>query len=751
MRQALIYKGKVKTMEIPAPVVSNGRVLIRVVNSCISAGTEMANIASAEKPIAKTLLEQPEKIRKILRLIRSEGLEKVRDQYRSIKDAAQATGYSVSGIVIGMGRDVEGFSVGDHVAAGGGGYAYHAEFVEVPVNLVVKMPVELAFGPASTVAVGAIALHGVRRASPGIGEVCVVIGTGILGLIALQILVSSGVQVIAVDVNRQRLEIARALGATQGFNPAVEDPVAAVAHFTDGQGADAVLFAASTSDSKPLSQAFQMCRRKGKVVLMGVSGMEINRKDIYPGEIDLLVSTSYGPGRYDKTYEEGGMDYPYAYVRWTEGRNFSAYLRLLETGQINLDPLISRVYPIEASSEAFAALKSKEDNPVLVLLDYGIPDGITELPVERKLVLKTPPDQKTQPGLKSAPDQKTQPDLKSAPDLKIPPDLKTTPDLKTPPTLKKDIVRVGIIGVGNFTQSMHLPNLKKLEGKFSIQALASHSGVKVRNAGSFYNVSYVTTDYNEVIQDGDIDLVMICTRHGNHASLVLQSLEAGKHVFVEKPLATNYEDLQAIEDYFKQHEAGSPLLMVGYNRRFSPYTREIKKFTDDRMGPLFIHYRMNAGYHPADHWTQADGGRIIGEACHIIDIASALTNCRVKDCQSRHIVPSGGKFSPSDNKSILLEYEDGSLVTIEYTSMGNTSLEKEYMEIHFDNKSIVMHDYKRLESHGAALRHISSRKSLKGHLEELEVLYDSIAGKSQQWPIDLDSLIETTAVSFRVA
>jgi predicted dehydrogenase/threonine dehydrogenase-like Zn-dependent dehydrogenase len=709
MLQALIHKGSVKAEEIPAPVVGKGKILIRVINSCISAGTEMAGVSSSGKSPVRTMLEQPEKVRKILNMIRSEGLGRLLEQYRFLKESGQPTGYSVSGIVIGLGEDVSEFRVGDPVAAAGGGYAYHAEFVEVPKNLVVSIPSGVDFREASSVAIGAIALHGVRRTGLELGEYCVVMGNGILGLIAVQMLRISGIRVIAVDIDKNRLNTAATFGAEHVINPNEEDPVKAVENITGGRGTDAVLFAAATQDSTPLSQAFQMCRRKGSVILMGVSGMDLNRKDIYSGELDFRISTSYGPGRYDKIYEEEGYDYPYAYVRWTEGRNFTEYLRLLASKQVFIEPLIHQVYPIEEAGKAFDSLKETGNKPLIVILDYGTPVDISSIPVERKLLLSARP------------------------------------------LVKGGRINVGILGIGNFAQSVHLPNLKKLGEKYAIYALASLSGVKAKNAGAFFNARYVTTQYDEIIADKSIQLVMICTRHGNHASLALKALEAGKHVFVEKPLATNPEDLRLLEDYFEKHAKDAPLLMVGFNRRFSPYLREIKKYTDNRIGPLFIHYRMNAGYQPSDHWTHQDGGRIIGEACHIIDLMGALTNCKILACHADSIETNKTKFLSSDNKSFTLKYEDGSLATVEYVSTGSRLMAKEYMEIHFDEKSIILDDYRQLRSFGFRIRPISSKVSNKGHLEELKVLFDHLSQKGQEWPIDWENLAETTRTSFTIA
>ncbi|MFO7369521.1 MAG: bi-domain-containing oxidoreductase [Bacteroidales bacterium] len=709
MLQALIRNGHVNTEEVPTPVVRKGRVLIRVVYSCISAGTEMAGVSSTGKSPLRTILEQPEKIMKILNMLRSEGLSKLVNQYRFIKDSGLPTGYSVSGIVIGIGEDVENFKIGDRVAAAGGGFAYHAEFVEVPKNLVTLMPASLDFKEASTVAIGAIALHGIRRTELKLGEFCVVIGSGILGLIAIQILRKSGIRVVAVDINAERLDIASLLGAEFIINSTTEDPVNLIETITRGHGADAILFAAATSDNKPLAQAFQMCKRKGKVVLMGVSGMELSRKDMYAREIDFHISTSYGPGRYDINYEENGSDYPYSYVRWTEGRNFEEYLRLLATKDVVLDKLISEVFPIENSGKAFESLKSSDHKPLIVLLDYGLPADHFAPSIQRKLILSA----------------------------------------EKP--VEHNKIKIGIIGVGNFVQSVHLPNLNKLNHHYTIHALASQSGVKAKNAGSFYNANYVTTDYDEIIKDKDIDLVMICTRHGNHAELTLKALQAGKHVFVEKPLATTLDDLEQLERFFQTHTSNTPLLMVGYNRRFSPYIREIRKLTDNRIGPMFIHYRMNAGFQPADHWTHQNGGRIIGEACHIVDLMSALTNCQIMTSKAEGIKSSHSKFLTSDNKVITLKYEDGSVAVIEYISMGNRDLPKEYMEIHFDEKSIILSDYKQTESYGCKLNTSPSKISKKGHFEELLALHNSLAGNCSDWPIKWPQLYETTRVTIELA
>jgi predicted dehydrogenase/threonine dehydrogenase-like Zn-dependent dehydrogenase len=653
MKQALVKKGIVIGEDVPAPMISKGSILIKVVNSCISAGTELAGVIASGTPLIKRILDQPQKISKVLNLARSEGIMKVYRQIMGEQEAGKPTGYSISGIVIGVGEGVEKFQAGDHVAAAGGGLANHAEYVDVPENLVVKIPKGLDFKKASTVTLGAIALHGVRRAGLHLGEFCVVVGTGILGLLSVQLLSASGIRTIAIDPDETRLVLAKKMGAELVLNPVKENIVRQVENYTNGFGTDAVIFTASTSSSEPLSQAFQMCRRKGRVILVGVSGMTIDRKDIYPKELDFLISTSYGPGRYDKSYEEKGIDYPYAYVRWTENRNLQEYLRLIERGVVDINPIIDEVFPIEKVTEAFNLFKSSDKRPLMVILDYGLPlfENLgTYAEHDRQIVLSHK-------------------------------------------TIQTDKINVAIVGVGKFATGVHLPNMAVLKKKFSLYAMVDKNGNRAKAVAEQYGAAYTTTSLEDVLKDDQVNLVLITTPHDSHAELSFKALQAGKHVFVEKPLATNLKDLELIEDFYRENQTrDKPLLMVGFNRRFSPYAAEIKKHTDNRINPLFIHYRMNAGYIPLDHWVHENGGRVVGEACHIIDLASFLVGKPVVSMSFEHMNPSTEKFSKSDNKSFILKYEDGSIATIEYFAVGSREFSKEYMEVHFDEKTIIMDD-----------------------------------------------------------
>ena len=710
MIQAIIKKGKVLGEEVPAPIVSKRGVLIKVVNSCISVGTEMVGFNNSRKSIIKLAMEQPENVKKVINMAKSESIAGVYQRVKSKISGGRPTGYSISGVVIGVGEEVINFKAGDKVAAGGADAAYHAEYVDVPNNLVVAMPEGLDFASASTVTIGAIAMHGVRRAGLNIGEFAAVTGVGVIGLLTVQMLTRSGVRVAAVDLDEERLKIAKKVGAEICVNPSVEDPVQEILNWSNGAGVDAAIFTAATGSSQPLSQSFQMCRRKGRAVLVGSSGMEIKREDLYLKELEILMSTSYGPGRYDKNYENKGLDYPYAYVRWTENRNMSEYLRLVTCGAINLETLSLKKYSIKQVTDAFNSFQTLENKPLTVILDYGEPelDKLNDyLQHGRKVNLNTS-------------------------------------------LIKKDVINVALVGTGNFAVGTHLPNLAKLSDKFNLYAVVNRSGYKGKVIAEQYNAKYVTTNYEDILCDRNVDLVMVTTRHDSHAELALKALKAGKNVFVEKPLAVNKEQLNAIYSFFDQHNT-YPLLMVGFNRRFSRYANEIKKHTKNRTNPLFIFYRMNAGFISLENWAHEDGGRIVGEACHIIDLMTFFTESRIKSINYEEITPKSEQFSSADNKSFTLKYDDGSLATICYFSIGNKKFAKEYMEIHYDQKTIILDDYKSLKGYGIKIDEICTKKSKKGQFEELDRLYKTLKSEDSTWPIDLWDILQTTETSLILA
>jgi predicted dehydrogenase/threonine dehydrogenase-like Zn-dependent dehydrogenase len=708
MIQAIIKKGRVVGEEVSSPNVSKGSVLIKVVNSCISAGTEMSGVTNSGKSLIKRALEQPAQMSKVINMAKTIGIMKTVEKVRGKLDAGSATGYSISGVVIGIGEGVIDFEIGDSVAAAGAGLANHAEYVDIPKNLVMKMPKDMGYEDASTVTLGGIAMQGVRRANIKIGEYCVVVGVGILGLLTIQMLRLSGVRVIAIDLDETRLDLAKELGAELIINPVNENALEIVNNYTGGNNADCVIFTAATNSNKALSQAFQMTRKKGHVVLVGVSGMNIKREDMYSKELDFKISTSYGPGRYDQNYEEKGLDYPYAYIRWTENRNMTEYLRLLNAGNIKLKKLIDATYKIDQVTEAFDSLNQKH-KPLMVILDYGKVELNyldSYLNHDRKIVLNNNP-------------------------------------------ITKDIINIALIGAGNYAVATHLPNIQKLSDKYKLHAVMNRTGLKAKEVAKKFNAAYATTNYNDILNDDDIDLVMITTRHDSHAKLTLQALKAGKHVFVEKPLATTQLDLDLIKLFYESDVKNKPVLITGFNRRFSKYIYEIKKHTNKRINPLFVKYRMNAGYLPSDHWVHEDGGRMVGEACHIIDLMTSLTNSKIESISVESLSPTTTNYSNSDNKSIILKYQDGSIASIDYFAVGSKELSKEFMEVHFDGKSIVLDDYKSLSGYDCSID-MNTTSSEKGQLEELNALYEVLKYENSKWAIELWDMIQTTEVTLNI-
>lgn len=707
MKQVFTSKNGVVVKETTEPGLGRGAVKIKVAFSCISAGTEMMAVKGAHQNMLQRAINNPEQVKQVLDIAMQQGIKKALGKVDSSMDKLGSSGYSVSGEVVAVGAGVEDFKVGDLVSAGGAGLALHAEYVVVPKNLVVHVPSGLDMAYASMGTVGSIALHGVRRADLRLSEYGVVVGCGLMGLLAIQMMKASGVKVACTDVNSARLALAKDLGADKVVNSVEEDPVIAIRNWTNGYGADAVLFTAATHSDEPLSQSFKMCRRKGKVVLLGVSGMNINRGDMYKDEIDFIISTSYGPGRYDPEYENRGVDYPYAYVRWTENRNIYSFLEMIRDGKVNIERIAPKIYPIEKAGEAYDGVQNDPGNHIITILDYGTTSE-KKASEEKPIVLNA---------------------IKAS-DSKI--------------------VTIGLIGSGSFATTTLLPIIAAHPDKFVLKTIVNRSGDKALNVARQFKAGQISSNQDDIFNDPEIDLVMICTRHGDHADLVLKGLNSGKHVYVEKPLATTPEQLEKVRHFFIDNDGKEiPALMVGFNRRFSKYTNEIKRLLDKRTAPVFIRYRMNAGFVPADAWIHGDGGRIIGEGCHLIDLMQYLIGQPLSDCTVAHFKPKDGFYLSEDNRFIMMEFEDGSVAEIEYFACGNKALPKEYMEVHWESKSIIMDDYKMLTGYGVKVKSFKSSMSQKGHEEEWLALYDALQNGNS--PIDVNSLIRTTELSFLAA
>lgn len=707
MIQLFVKEGKVVSTNVPIPQIEKGSILIKVLYSCISTGTEVSTLRNSKISILKKIIEKPDRIISGFKMLSDFGLKKSIKEVKDIKQHSTPIGYSISGVVIAVGSEVSEFEIGDKVAAAGAGMANHAEYVNVPKNLVVRCPDNINMKEASTLTLGAIALHGVRRSNLSIGDFCVVFGVGILGLLSVQLLKNAGVRVIAVDIDDRRLNIARNSGAELIINSKKDNPVEIVKSYTNQFGADSVLFAANVDSSEPLSNAFKMCRKKGKVVMLGKAKLEINRSDMYPKEIDLITSTSYGPGRYDNSYEVDGIDYPYHYVRWTEKRNLAEFIRLISFKLIDLSLLIEKIYKIDEANKAFNFIENSKNTPLLVLLEYK--------------------------------------QLKSD---KLSKDLESNKKISLNNRKNNKLINVAIVGASPFAKNVHIPNFRKLSDKYFLKALMTRTGINAVETGIENQFSYCTSSYENILLDKDVDLVFITLNQGNHSKYVLKALQHGKNVFVEKPLATTKKDLDEITNFY--NTKSGPLLMVGFNRRFSKYLKEIKTKINNRNSPLFINYRMNAGFKSEDSLIFKEGGRIIGEGCHIIDLFGYLVDSKIKSISYESISKNKSKFLKNDNKSIVIKYKDGSLCTLQYLSMGSNEIGKEFMEVHFDNKTIFLNDYKSLSGYGINIKELNSKSSDKGHLDELIALHDYLSGKNEKWPIDYESMIETTLSTFLI-
>jgi len=707
MKQVLMKNGSVYLKEVPNPEVEDGTVLIQLIRSCISIGTEMSGLKASAVPIWKKALKQPKNIKKLVNIAIKDGIgsaKRILDERRNLENPI---GYSASGVVTKVGKDVAEFFVGDYVACAGAQCSFHAEVVRVPKNLVVSIPKLVSMDSASSVALGAIALQGVRRASPTLGEIFVVIGLGFLGQVTAQLLKINGCRVIGIDPDISRIEIAKAQGMYLTLNPEDINDISQISRLIGGIGADGVIITAASPSNQIMSVAFQICRKKARVVLVGDVGLELNRSDFYEKELDFLISTSYGPGRYDEKYEHDGLDYPLPYVRWTENRNMSEYLNLISEGKLNIDSMISKIYPFNEAGQAYDFIKSSSQKPLMALFSY------IDKPVE---IVKR---------------------------------IQFSPNIKKIKKGRK-LIQIAVIGVGNFAKGMHLPNIIKKPSDFNLTAVVSRTSHNATAAGKFFGATYCATDYHEVLSDKNIDAVIIATRHNLHANIALDALKAGKHVLVEKPLALKEPDLQMIEEFFNDN-AAKPILMTGFNRRFSSHVERIKIMIKNRSNPMVINYSMNAGYIPLNHWVHGPegGGRNIGEACHIYDLFTFLIDAKVSRVQASTIKPINNYYSSKDNFSALINFDDGSLASLTYSALGNAEDSKEIMKIFVDGMVITLNDYRELYVVDKKGKSFVVKNNDKGQKEELSVFAKSIKGE-MDWPIPLWQQLQSARISFEV-
>lgn len=634
MKKIVSSKGNVWVDQVPDPMCGSKEILVQNIASVISSGTEKDSIEVRKKSPLKILKDRPDLKRKAKLLMSKEGL------FRAYKIGMEtlrepiALGYSCAGLVLEVGEDVSHIKVGDRISCMGLS-ANHSELVVVTENLCNKLPEKVSFKEGAFGTLGAIAMQGVRRAVISVGENIAVIGLGLIGSLTVQILKASGCNVIGFDLNDYKIKFSDKY-CDGVYNIKNADIDSIKNRFTNGLGFDKVLITAASNTNDPIVYALDLIRKKGKVVLIGRTPIEIPREPFYEKEADFLISTSYGPGRYDYEFEEKGRYMPLEYIRWNEKENLASFLKLVSENKIDIKSLISKEFSIEEADKAYSILNDDKDV-------FGIVINYSNKKPTKNTVL----------GLSSVSNNE----------------------------LKKDVINVGIVGIGSFAKTYHLPNFKKIQ-EFNVKALCSSTGFKVKQIGEKYNVDYVTTDYRKIIDDDTIDLVVICTRHDTHARIAAESLKRDKHTFVEKPLAIKEKDIEEVITFAKKSKGQ---LFIGFNRRFAPFTEMIKKEISDIPGPKIINYYVKTNTLPPDHWTldpEVGGGRIIGEMVHFIDYLDYLFDDEIINIGVHQIDKNNNKIKTIDDLSVTLKYKDESIGNIVYSSIGSDRFPKERIQVH---------------------------------------------------------------------
>ena len=696
MKQLLqnIKTGKPTVEEVPIPTPGAGQALVKVVASLVSAGTE--------RMMARNIVDQarsrPDLVKQVIDKARREGITNTARSVFNRLDQPIAPGYSSAGTIIALGKNMEGFKVGQRVACAGAGYASHAEYNLVPRNLLTPLPENVDFESAAFTTLGAIALHGFRLAEPQLGENIAVIGMGLLGLLTAQLAAAAGCNVLGIDVDASRIALASSLGLRAVRR---EEAVDASSAFTANRGFDAVIICADTSSNDPVELAAVIARDRARVVATGAVGLTFPRKSYFEKEISFVNSRSYGPGRYDPNYEELGNDYPIGFVRWTEGRNFEAIVDLLAKDQLNVKSLITHRFDIAEATQAYEVITGKTGEEFLgVLLTY--PE--TDEGVEGSKVIKF-----------------------------------------NVPNFKPSTCKLGVLGAGQFANSVLLPAIQKA-GDIELIGIASSGGLHAGHAGKKFGFQYATSEDDEVINDPNVNTIAILTRHNTHAGLVVKALQAGKHVFVEKPLAINTEQLEMIREQLLKNE--SCLLTVGFNRRFSPFAHQLSESYKNRNEPLYIHYRVNAGAIPLNHWTQdpeIGGGRIIGEGCHFVDFIAFLVGAAPASVTA-HTLPNNGKYR-EDNVSMTFTFPDGSIGVVDYLANGDKAFPKERVEVFCGGQVAVLDDFISLQTIKNGKKKETKSSQNKGWVDEWQV-FARIIREGGEPPIPYEQLIGVTQATF---
>jgi predicted dehydrogenase/threonine dehydrogenase-like Zn-dependent dehydrogenase len=711
MKSALIDSktGEIAVHEIPTPELQARGILVETRFSVVSSGTERVKIETGEKSLLGKARARPDLVRQVVEFARANGLRAAYEKVKARLDTLSPLGYSCSGVVLEAGEEVTEFRPGDRVACAGAGYANHSEVNFIPRNLAVRVPEGVSLEHAAIATIGAVAMHGLRQAEIRFGETVIVIGAGLIGVLAVQLAKAAGCRVVAIDIDAERVKRAMELGAQAGF-VATEAGLEERARALSRYGADAAVITAATSSSEPLELAAKLLRDRGRIVVVGDVGLDVERGPLYHKELSLALSRSYGPGRYDPVYEELGVDYPVGYVRWTEQRNIEAFLDALARGSVDVSALLERQRPIEEAPEAYQEIR--QSGAYTVLIRYGTREREAR-------------EREVRPGSAA---------------LRGP--------VREGARREQDTVRVGCIGAGNFARGTIFPNLRKIRAAV-LETVATASGVAAESARRSDGFRRACTPA-ELLADPAIGAVFILTRHASHGRYVLEAVEQGKAAFIEKPLCVAREELDAIRCACaeKAVQGAEPFLMVGFNRRFAPHTQRMREFFAGRREPMFVHVRVNAGYIPREHWAQQEtGGRIVGELCHFVDWARSVIERPIVSV-SATALPDGTRYH-RDNVAATLAFADGSIANLLYLANGDKAVPKEYFEVFCDGAVARLNDFRTLELVRKGKKQTFRGAQDKGHRRELELTVEAVR-QGTAAPIPFEEIAEVTEATFQI-
>ena len=701
MKQIFFSTKGITIEKVPEPIVKDNMVLIKNIYSCVSVGTELSGLRSIKQNLITRAINKPKILLNVFNSLKKSGIKRTGTLIRDKISKFYEVGYSSSGIVEDVGKKIKGFKKGDFVACCGGGYASHAEKILVPENLLVKVSDSQKLQCYSTVALGSIALQGVRRSSPSLGEVFLVVGLGFIGQVTIQILRNSGIEVYGLEPNSKFRKIAEENGFKniyKSFNELQNK----IPNNSGRRGFDCIMITASSDDDDIINNSFKYSRKKGRIVIVGDTGLNLQRDEFYKKEIDLLISTSYGPGRYDEEYEEKGLDYPIEYVRWTMNRNMQVYLNLIKEDKISIKNLIQKVSVIDHAPALYNSLL-KKDRPLSALIEYKKIEKYEFKYKDRVLTKNT------------------------------------------------GKLSVALVGVGSFSEEIVIPSLKRLGSYCSINFLCVNKPSSVLNLEKKYQNLKITNNLNHILKDKTVDIVFISTRHNTHFEIIKEVLKKNKSIFVEKPLCTSLDHLREIQSVLKKNK--SSILVTGFNRRFSKPAKILKDFVKKEGHPVFLNYTVNADKIPKDSWiyTNEGAGRNIGEACHFYDLILYILDDEYISVNAKSLViKNNSDREKTDNFSVLISFQNGSIAQLNYMTCGSLKQSKETIEIRATNKTIKMDDFKTIQIYdkGRSKKIFSSNKTEKGHYNQYKKFFEML--KKNQYSISLSNQIQAMQISFEV-